>query len=99
MTTLAHRAALGGPTNGGIVARRAVIRWAGRMFRREWRQQFLVVALLTVAVAGAVGSITVVYNTSPADNAIGSANHLLRLDGTDPRKLEAVLASAARRFG
>ena len=35
------------------------------MFRREWRQQLLVVTLLTVAVAAAVGSITIVYNTSP----------------------------------
>ena len=88
MTTLAHRAALGGPRNGGVAARRAVIRWAGRMFRREWRQQLLVVALLTVAVAAAVGSITIVYNTAPADDAeFGSASSLLEFDGTDPRKL------------
>ena len=55
MTTLAHRPPLGGPTNGGVAARRALIRWAGRMFRREWRQQILVITLLTVAVAAAVG--------------------------------------------
>ena len=42
MTTLAHRSALGGPKNGGVAARRAVVRWAWRMFRREWRQQILV---------------------------------------------------------
>ena len=90
MTTLAH----GGPRNGGIAARRAVIRWAGRMFRREWRQQILVVALLTVAVAAAVGSITIAYNASPADDAeFGAADHLLRFDGTDPRKLQESLAS------
>jgi putative ABC transport system permease protein len=100
MTTLAHRAGLGGPRSGGVPARRAVIRWAGRMFRREWRQQILVLALLTVAVAAAIGSITMVYNTSPSDNAEhGSANYLLRLDGADPRKLEAGLASAEKRFG
>jgi putative ABC transport system permease protein len=100
MTTLAHRAALGGPRNGGIAARRAVIRWAGRMFRREWRQQVLVVTLLTIAVAAAVGSITIVYNTSPADNAeFGSADGLLRFDGADPRELEVGLASAKERFG
>ena len=53
------------------------------MFRREWRQQLLVVTLLTVAVAAAVGSITIAYNTSPADNAeLGSADHLLRFDGS-----------------
>src|SRR6266498_3926197 len=100
MSAVAHPSALGGPRDGGVAARRAVIRWAGRMFRREWRQQILVVTLLTVAVAAAVGSITVVYNTSPADNAEhGSANYLLQFDGTHPRKVEAELASARRWFG
>jgi putative ABC transport system permease protein len=100
MTVLAHRAALGRPRHGGIAARRAVIRWAGRMFRRDWRQQILVVALLTVAVAAAVGSITIAYNASPADNAeFGSADHLLQFDGADPRKLAAGLAAAERSFG
>jgi putative ABC transport system permease protein len=100
MTILAHRSALGRPRNGGVAARRAVIRWAGRMFRREWRQQILVVTLLTVAVAAAVGSVTIAYNTSPPDNAeFGSADHLLRFDGADPRKLEAGLASAEESFG
>jgi putative ABC transport system permease protein len=60
MTTLAHRPALQGRANGGVAARRAVVRWAWRMFRREWRQQVLVVALLTVAVAAAIVSITLV---------------------------------------
>jgi putative ABC transport system permease protein len=88
------------PGNGGVAARRAVIRWAGRMFRREWRQQILVVLLLTIACAAAIGSITIVYNTSPADNAeFGSADHLLRFDGADPRKLEAGLAAAEQTFG
>ena len=96
MTTLAYRA----PRNGGVAARRAVMRWAARMVRREWRRQILVLTLLTVAVAAAVGSITIAYNASVADNAeFGSANHLLRLDGADPRMLEAGLASAGRAFG
>src|SRR6266542_1536563 len=100
MSAVAHPSALAGPRDGGLAARRAVIRWAGRMFRREWRQQILVVTLLTVAVAAAVGGITVVYNTSPADNAEhGSAKYLLQFDGTHPRKLEAELASARRWFG
>jgi putative ABC transport system permease protein len=34
-----------------VHARRAVVRWAWRLFRREWRQQLLVLALVTVAVA------------------------------------------------
>ena len=69
MNAVAHPAPLAGPRSGGIAARRAVIRWARRMFRREWRRQLLVVTLLTVAVAAAIGSITMVYNTAPADNA------------------------------
>jgi putative ABC transport system permease protein len=100
MTTLAHRAGLRGPRSGGVPARRAVIRWAGRMLRREWRQQLLVVTLLTVAVAAAIASITMVYNTTPADNVEhGSASQLIQLDGDDPRKLAAALASAEKMFG
>jgi putative ABC transport system permease protein len=70
------------------------------MFRRDWRQQILVLALLTVAVAAAIGSVTIVHNTAPADNSqFGSANNLLKFDGSDPRKLRAGLASARRHFG
>jgi putative ABC transport system permease protein len=100
MTTLAHRSALGRPANGGLAARRAVVRWAWRMFRREWRQQILVVALLIVAVAAAVASVTIAYNAGSEENAeFGSANGLLRFDGTDPAKLEAGLAATRDRFG
>jgi putative ABC transport system permease protein len=101
MSVVAHRSPLAGPKAGGVAARRALIRWAGRMFRREWRQQILVLALLTVAVAAAIGSITIVHNAAaPADNAqFGSANNLLKFDGSDPRKLQAGLAAARRHFG
>jgi putative ABC transport system permease protein len=100
MTTLAHRSELGRPRNGGVGARRAVVRWAWRMFRREWRQQILVVTLLAVAVAAAIGSVTIAHNSGAADDAeFGSADHLLRLDGADPRKLQAALDSAKHWFG
>ena len=102
MTTLAHPEALGGPKHGGIAARRALVRWAWRMFRREWRRQILVVALLAVAVAAAVGSVTVAYNSGTAisdDAEFGSADHLLNLDGGDPRVLEASLAIVKRQYG
>ena len=100
MTTLAHGSARRGPSNGGVAARRAVVRWAWRMFRREWRQQMLVVALLTIAVAAAIGSITLVYNTSPAfDGEFGSASGLLKFDGSDPQALAAALASVEESFG
>jgi putative ABC transport system permease protein len=99
MSAVAHASALAGPNGGGIAARRAVIRWARRMFRREWRQQLLVLTLLTVAVASAIASITIVYNTAPADNAQhGSASYILRFDGTNPT-FEAELAAAGKYFG
>jgi putative ABC transport system permease protein len=76
------------------------VRWAWRLFRREWRQQILVLALLTVAVAAAIASVTIAYNSSPTDDAeLGSANHLLRFDGADPRRLAAGLAAVEERFG
>src|SRR5580765_2216118 len=100
MSPVAQPSALGGSKHGGVAARRAVTRWARRMFRREWRQQLLVVTLLTVAVAAAIGSITLVHNTSSAVNSeFGSANTVLEFDGTDPRKLEAGLATAKKSFG
>ena len=100
MTTLAHRPAVRGPRAGRIAARRPLVRWAWRLFRREWRQQFLVLALLTVAVAAAIASVTVAYNATPAVEAeLGSASHLLRFDGADPRRLEAGLESARQQFG
>ena len=58
-TTVQERPAAPGTGNGGVPARRAVIRWAWRLFRREWRQQLLVLALITVAVAATfVGAAT-----------------------------------------
>src|SRR5829696_165908 len=100
MTALAHRSTLRRPANGGVAARRAVVRWAWRMFRREWRQQMLVIALLTVASAAAVASVIIAYNSGSADDAdFGSANHLIRFDGADPGKLEAGLAAAREQFG
>ena len=70
------------------------------MFRREWRRQLLVIALITVAVAGAISSVTVAYNSGPLDYAeFGSGNALFEFDAGDPRKLEASLTAAKERFG
>jgi putative ABC transport system permease protein len=70
------------------------------MFRREWRQQILVIALLTVAAAAAITSVTIAYNSGSADDAeFGSANHLIRFDGADPATLEAGLAATRDRVG
>ncbi len=99
MNAVAHPSPLAGPRSGGIAARRAVIRWARRMFRREWRRQLLVMTLLTVAVGAAVGSITMIFNTAPTDNAQhGAASYILRFDGTNPR-VETEVGWAKEHFG
>jgi putative ABC transport system permease protein len=66
------------PVDGGVSARRAVVRWAWRLFRREWRQQFLILALITVAVAATiVGSAVAMNNPPPKDAGFGSAGYSL----------------------
>jgi putative ABC transport system permease protein len=89
----AARRAAGGP------ARRAVTRWAWRLFRREWRQQLLVLALLTVAVAATTaGAAVVAESPSSPDATFGTASQLVTLPGTDPR-LAADIAAIQRGFG
>jgi putative ABC transport system permease protein len=86
--------------NGGVAARRAVVRWAWRLLRREWRQQLLVLLLLTLAVAAAIFCVAAAYNVVPsADARFGTANHRLDLDGADPRRLDADVAQIIRWFG
>jgi putative ABC transport system permease protein len=85
--------------NGGIPARRAVTRWAWRLFRREWRQQILVLALVAVAVAATILSAAVATNTPPPARAgFGSANHLITLPGSDPH-LAADIAAIRQQLG
>ncbi len=61
---------------GGRFARRALRRWSWRLYRREWRQQVLVLALITVAVAASMYGATAAYNMTPTRVAeFGSANH------------------------
>src|SRR5262245_60217610 len=85
------------PRNGGLAARLAVTRWAWRMFRREWRQQVLVMALLTATVTGALLMIAVAYNLPDSPDArFGTATQRIRLDGDD---LSRRVASARDVFG
>jgi putative ABC transport system permease protein len=86
---------------GGVPARRAVVRWAWRLFRREWRQQSLVLALLTVAVAAAIGFATAAYNAAPVGgNAqFGTANHSFVFDDPGPDRLQSTLAAGEEWFG
>jgi len=69
--------------NGGVAARRAVLRWGWRLFRREWRQQLLVLLLLTITVAAAIFSVTAVYNIIPSSDA-GSARPTIASTSTGP---------------
>ena len=81
-TALRERPASAGTPNGGVPARRAVIRWSWRMFRREWRQQLLVLALIVVALAATVVGAAVATNTPPPAGAgFGTAQDMATLPG------------------
>ncbi len=81
-TGLLERPAQAGAGNGGAPARRAVIRWSWRMFRREWRQQLLVLALIVVALAATVLGAAVATNTPPPAGAgFGTAQDMATLPG------------------
>ena len=96
-TELAERPVRAGG-HGGLPARRAVLRWARRMFRREWRQQLLMLALITVAVGATVVGAAVATDTPPPAGAgFGTANHLATFGG-GPR-LAGQIASLRDRFG
>ncbi len=85
--------------NGGAPARRAVMRWAWRLFRREWRQQLLVLALIIVAVAALfVAAAVATNNPTPANVGFGSAKDLATFEGPVPH-LAAKVAALERRFG
>ncbi|MFE9693654.1 FtsX-like permease family protein [Micromonospora sp. NPDC005806] len=87
-------------SGGGLPARRAVIRWAVRLFRREWRQQVLTLALLTVAVIGATFAVSATYNmASSSDATFGRADHRIQLEGGAPAVLDSRLAAARSWFG
>jgi putative ABC transport system permease protein len=90
---------LQGSRDGGIAARRAVMHWAWRLFRNEWRQQLLVLALIIVAVAALfVAAAVATNNPTPANLGFGSANDLATFEGPVPH-LAAEVAALERRFG
>ena len=99
-TTLQGPPDLDADAGSGIVARRAVIRWGWRLFRREWRQQLLVLGLLTVAVAATIWGASVVTNSQipPGYPTFGTGAALVTLPGTDPQ-LTADIAAIDGRWG
>jgi putative ABC transport system permease protein len=98
-TAVQDRPVSAGPLSGGAPARRAVVRWAWRLFRREWRQQLTVIGLLTVAVAAAVAGIAFAADGPSSPSAeFGTANHLLTISGSASQQA-ADIAAARARFG
>jgi putative ABC transport system permease protein len=98
-TALRERPVETGTGNGGVPARRAVVRWAWRLFRREWRQQLLVLALIVVAVAATVVGAAVATNTPPPAKAgYGTAQDLASFQAPDPQ-LATQMATLQQHFG
>ena len=98
-TALRERPAHAGTGNGGVPARRAVLRWAWRMFHREWRQQLLVLGLITVAVAATIVGAAVATTTPPPANAgFGTATDLATFQGSAPH-VASQIAALRQRFG
>ncbi|MFJ8785377.1 FtsX-like permease family protein [Streptomyces sp. NPDC102476] len=81
------------PPGGGLPARLAVVRWAWRLLRREWRQQILLVSLVGFAVAAAVCGLAAA-NAYPesAAGTFGSAQQRVRLE--DMGRLQGQIAAA-----
>jgi putative ABC transport system permease protein len=88
-----------GARNGGVPARRAVTRWAWRLFRREWRQQLLVLGLITVAVAATIIGAAVATNTPPKAGAgYGTARDMATFQAPDPH-LASQIATLKQDYG
>ena len=95
-----HPVPSGAVGNGGVPGRRAVIRWAWRLCRREWRQQILLISLLAIAVAATILGPAIAYNAPSTATAatFGTANEVLTVPG-DSRYLAADIAAVRRLFG
>jgi putative ABC transport system permease protein len=99
VTAVQERSAPGRADNGGVPARRAVIRWALRLLRREWRQQLLILALITVAVGATVVASTVATDTpAPIAGTLGTAQDAASLSGS-PASVNAQIKDLQSRWG
>jgi putative ABC transport system permease protein len=87
-----------GTGNGGMPARRAVTRWAWRLFRREWRQQAIVLILLLLAVAATTIGLAMAGNAPNEAWMFGTADHIATVNGTGA-KLDADLAQLRSNYG
>ncbi|MDG6106208.1 FtsX-like permease family protein [Dactylosporangium aurantiacum] len=88
-----------GTGHGGLPARRAVIRWAWRLFRREWRQQSLVLTLVLLAVAATTVGLGFAGNAiDPQAATYGTANRIATLRSTGAQA-DADVAALRAAFG
>ena len=86
-----------GPS-GSRAANHAIARWARRLLRREWRQQLLVLSLLTLAVAATTVGLGLVTNIQSSDQSyLGFAT--TRVDITSPTDVGALIAQARAQLG
>jgi putative ABC transport system permease protein len=82
-----------------------MLRWAWRLFRREWRQQALILLLVAVAVGAVVVGAAVATNTPPpADTGFGTAGDLATFalngkQGPDLESVDSQVALLEHRFG
>jgi putative ABC transport system permease protein len=82
-----------------MAARRAVIRWALRLLRREWRQQLLILALITVAVGATVIGATVATDSQgPIAGTLGTARDAASVSGS-PAEINAGIARVRGLYG
>jgi putative ABC transport system permease protein len=82
-----------------VPARRAVIRWGIRLLRREWRQQLLILALITVAVGATVVAAAVATDTpAPLTGALGTAQDSALISGT-PAAINARITKIESLYG
>jgi len=85
---------------GSSPGRRAIVRWAMRLFRRDWRQHLLVLVLMILAVGAAVaGSAMAVNAGSKASGRFGSGGALAEFDMAPNVQASAQVDEARRRWG
>lgn len=86
------------PRRGGAPARRAVVRWGWRLFRREWRRHVLILAMLTVAVAATIVGLGTATNAVQlkVDPVFGTASTIITLRGDNPGLASDIAAIRAR---
>ena len=77
-----------------------VLRWGVRLFKRDWRQQTLVISLLTFAVAAALFLSVAISNSLERPEAVfGNANLVIQQRTSDGPRAAGNLDAIRRQFG